>query len=125
MRRLGGYFMPLELKVKTKGKETTYKRTETPMLENLLDALKVQRQEIEMFSDPNKQPTDEQNKRRLELLADFAARFWGKGLTKKDVLTGVSAIDGLNAIENAVAETLGMNLNDEDDEEDTGTDPKK
>ncbi len=36
--------MPLELKVKVKNKEATYKRTEDPMLENLMDSLKFQRQ---------------------------------------------------------------------------------
>lgn len=117
--------MPLELKVKTKGKDATYTRDEAPMLENLLDALKIQRQEVEMFSNPKEQPTDTQNKRRIELLAEFAAKFWGKGLTKKDVLTGVTSIEGLNQIETAVAQTLGMSLSTDEEPENTGDDPKE
>ncbi len=118
--------MPLELKVKVKNKEATYKRTEDPMLENLMDALKIQRQEIEMYKDTKVIPSDTQNKRRIELLAEFAARFWGNGLTKKDVLAGVTSIDGLNTIEEAVAMTLGMSISDDDQEEkNNGKDPKK
>ena len=116
--------MPLELKAKVKNKDTTYTRTEAPMLENLMDALKVQRQEVEMYSDSKTCPSDTQNKRRIELLAEFAARFWGNGLTKKDVLAGVTSIDGLNTIEEAVAQTLGMSISDEEDK-DNGKDPKK
>lgn len=117
--------MPLELKVKTKGKEATYKRDTAPMLENLLDALKIQKQEVEMYSGDGF-PSDKQNERRLNLIAEFAARFWGNGLTKKDILTGVSSVEGLNSIEEAVALTLGMTLNDDDDEEEKdGKDPKK
>lgn len=115
--------MPLQLTVKTKGKDGTYTRAEAPMLENLLDALKVQRIEIDMMSDPKKQPTDEQNKKHIDALADFAVKFWGQGLTKKDILGGVSSVEGLNQIEEAVAQTLGMSLNDEDI--DTSTNPKK
>ena len=116
--------MPLELKVKVKNKDTTYTRTEAPMLENLMDALKVQRQEVEMYSDSKTFPSDTQTNRRIELLAEFAARFWGNGLTKKDVLAGVTSIDGLNTIEEAVAQTLGMSISDEEDK-DNGKDPKK
>lgn len=117
--------MPLELKVKVKNKDTTYTRTEAPMLENLMDALKVQRQEIEMYKDPKVIPSDTQNKRRIELLAEFAARFWGNGLTKKDVLAGVTSINGLNTIEEAVSQTLGMSISDEDENKTNGKDPKK
>ena len=72
--------MPYKLKVKTDGKETIYERKEAPMLENLLDALKVQRQEIVMYSDPKKLPTDKDNERLLSLRAEFAANFWKNGL---------------------------------------------
>lgn len=107
--------MPLKLKVKLKGKETTYTRTETPMLENLMDALKVQRQETEMYSNPEQGPTDAQNDRRIKLLADFAARFWGNGLTPDDVLKGCASIDGLNQIEEGVAATLGLTVSYDDE----------
>ena len=120
--------MPLELKVKTKGKDATYTREETPMMENLLDALKIQRQEVEMFSNPKEQPSDAQNKRRIELLAEFAAKFWGHGLTKSDILTGVSSIEGFNQIETAVSQTLGMNISDDeeaDENSDKGENPKE
>lgn len=117
--------MPLELKVKTKGKEAVYTREATPMLENLLDALKVQRQEVIMYSDPKKVASDKDNERLMNLRADFAARFWGKGLTKKDILTGVSSIEGLEQIENAIALTLGTTLSDDDEEAAEDKSPKK
>ncbi|MBB1123562.1 phage tail assembly chaperone G [Limosilactobacillus albertensis] len=109
--------MPYKLKVKTDGKETIYERKEAPMLENLLDALKVQRQEIVMYSDPKKFPTDKDNERLLSLRAEFAANFWKNGLTKKDVLSGVTAIEGLTSIVNAINETLGSPLSEDDLEE--------
>ncbi|WP_431814580.1 phage tail assembly chaperone G [Limosilactobacillus portuensis] len=117
--------MPLELKVKTKGKEATYTRTEEPMLENLLDALKVQRQEIVMYSDSKAVPTDKDNEKLINLRAEFAARFWGKGLTKKDVLSGVSSVEGLKTIEDAIALTLGMSIDDDDEDSKGDKDPKK
>ncbi|WP_251547848.1 phage tail assembly chaperone G [Limosilactobacillus caecicola] len=119
--------MPLQLKVSLKGKEATYTRTESPMLENLMDALKVQRQETEMYGNPKLGPTDAQNDRRIKLLADFAARFWGNGLTPDDILKGCASIDGLNQIEEGVAATLGLTVNygDEDKPEVKGKTPKK
>ena len=41
--------MPLKLKVQLEGKDSDYERKRPPMLENLLDALKIQRLETEMF----------------------------------------------------------------------------
>lgn len=118
--------MPLKLKVKTDGKETTYERKEEPMLENLIDALKVQRLEIEMYSYPKKQPTDEQNTRHVKLMAEFAARFWGNGLTAEDILKGVSTVDGFNQITNAIAKTLNMSVDDDEEaEKDKVKNPKK
>lgn len=117
--------MPLELKVKTKGKDAVYKRTEAPMLENLLDALEVQRLEIEMLSDPKKQPTAKQNKDRIDALAKFAAKFWGNGLTQEDIMTGVTSVEGLSQIETAVAQTLGMDLSASDEEDEPDKGPKK
>ena len=99
-----------------------YKLTETQMLENLVDALQFQRLEIEMFSDPKKQPTAKQNKDRIDALAKFAAKFWGNGLTQEDIMTGV---EGLNQIETAVAQTLGMDLSASDEEDEPDKDPKK
>lgn len=117
--------MPYKLVIKNKDQERTLKREEAPMLENLLDALKIQRLETEMFGGKTS-PTDAQIERRLKLLAEFAARFWGHGLTVKEIMTGVSSIDGFNAIENAVAATLGMSVDDdEDDEKDKDKKPKK
>lgn len=116
--------MPFKLKVKTDGKETVYERKEVPMMENLIDALKVQRLEIEMYSDPKKQPTDEQNTKHIQLIAAFAARFWGNGLTTKDILSGVSAEEGLDNIQKAIAVTLNMSLDDEEDSKQV-KDPKK
>ena len=117
--------MPLELKVKTKGKDAVYKRTEAPMLENLLDALEVQRLEIEMLSDPKKQPTAKQNKDRIDALAKFAAKFRGNGLTQEDIMTGVTSVEGLNQIETAVAQTLGMDLSASGEEDEPDKGPKK
>lgn len=117
--------MPFKLKVKTDGKETTYERKEVPMMENLIDALKVQRLEVEMYSDPKKQPTDEQNTKHVQLMAAFAARFWGNGLTSKDILSGVSAKEGLENIQKAIAVTLNMSIDDDDDEAEKVKNPKK
>lgn len=108
--------MPFKLKVKTDGKETIYERKEVPMMENLIDAMKVQRLEIEMYSDPKHQPTDEQNTKHIQLIAAFAARFWGNGLTSQDILSGVSAEEGLESIQKAIAVTLNILLDDDDDE---------
>ena len=115
--------MPLKLKVKSDGKETVYERKEEPMLANLIDALKVQRLEIEMYSDPKKSPTDKQNTKHIKLMAEFAARFWGEGLTAEDVLSGVSAEEGFEQITNGISQTLNMSADDDDESEDK--DPKK
>ena len=117
--------MPLELNVKTKDKTATYTRDQVPMLENLLDALEVQRLEIEMFSKADHQPTAKENKARIDALAKFAAKFWGHGLTQNDVLSGVSSVEGLAQIEKAVATTLGMDLSASDEEDEPDKDPKK
>lgn len=115
--------MPLKLKVKSDGKETVYERKEEPMLANLIDALKVQRLEIEMYSDPKKPPTDEQNTKHIKLMAEFAARFWDEGLTADDILNGVSAEEGFEQISSGIAQTLNMSADDDDESEDK--DPKK
>ena len=117
--------MPLELKVTTKGKDATYTRTQPPMLENLLDALEVQRLEIEMYSKPDHQATSKENKARMDAMAKFAAKFWGQGLTQKDIMTGVSSVEGLAQIEKALTVTLGMDLSPSDEDDGTEKDPKK
>ena len=104
--------MPLKLKVQLEGKDSDYERKRPPMLENLLDALKIQRLETEMFCG-DKGPTDEQNAKRMDLYAEFASRFWGQGLTKDDILKGVSAVDGFNQMVTAVNLTLGYNAEED------------
>lgn len=115
--------MPLKLKVQLDGKESTYERKRPPMLENLLDALKIQRLETEMYGGESG-PTDAQNAKRMDLYAEFATRFWGQGMTKKDILRGVSSVEGLNQIVEAVNLTLGYNDDDEDTDEDAKGDKK-
>ena len=104
--------MPLKLKVQLEGKDSDYERKRPPMLENLLDALKIQRLETEMFGG-DKGPTDEQNAKRMDLYAEFASRFWGQGLTEDDILKGVSAVDGFNQMVTAVNLTLGYNAEED------------
>ena len=108
-----------QLHVKTKTKESVLTREEVPALENLLDALKVQRIDIQR----NEADSEKLQKEWMNALVDFAIRFWGgHALTKKDVLTGVSAVDGYNEIMAAVVATLGYNDNDDDEVND---DPKE
>lgn len=104
-----------QLHVKTKTKELVLTREEVPALENLLDALKVQRIDIQR----NESDSEKLQKEWMNALVDFAMRFWGSnGLTKKDVLAGVSAIDGYNEIMAAVMATLGYDDNDDDESDD-------
>lgn len=104
--------MPLKLKVQLEGKDSDYERKRPPMLENLLDALKIQRLETEMFGG-KEGPTDEQDAKRMNLYAEFAVRFWGQGLTKDDIVKGVSAVEGFNQIADAVNLTLGYNTEED------------
>ena len=108
-----------QLHVKTKAKESVLTREQAPALENLLDALKVQRIDIQR----NEADSEKLQKDWMNALVDFALRFWGdNGLTRKDVLAGVSAVDGYNEIMAAVVATLGYDDNDDDEDSD---DPKE
>lgn len=107
-----------QLHVKTKANESVLTRKEAPALENLLDALKVQRIDIQR----NEADSEKLQKDWMNALVDFAIRFWGGGLTKKEVLTGVSAVDGYNEIMAAVVATLGYDDNDDDED---SNDPKE
>lgn len=107
-----------QLHVKTKEKELVLTREEVPALENLLDALKFQRIDIQR----NEADSEKLQKEWMNALVDFAIRFWGGGVTKKDVLAGVSAVDGYNEIMAAVVATLGYDDNADDEGND---DPKE
>lgn len=108
--------MAYELIVKVKGQEKTFTRNEPPMVENLLDALKVQRIDTERFADGSKPPSDKLQKDWLDALLQFAVNFWGDGLTKKDLQTGLPAKD-IEVISQAVIETLGYGDDSDDEEE--------
>nr|DAZ35734.1 MAG TPA: hypothetical protein [Caudoviricetes sp.] len=62
--------MPYKIKLLINNKENEYIRNEPPMVENLIDALKIQRIEIEMDTTENGQ-TDKQIEERFNGYADF------------------------------------------------------
>ncbi|WP_347975336.1 phage tail assembly chaperone G [Limosilactobacillus fermentum] len=113
--------MPYKIKLLINNKENEYVRNEPPMVENLIDALKIQRIEIEMDTTENGQ-TDKQIEERFNGYADFAVKFWHNQFSKKDFLSGLPT-DAFDSIKNPVWETLGYDPDVLEDED--GDDEKK
>ena len=113
--------MPYKIKLLINNKENEYVRNEPPMVENLIDALKIQRIEIEMDTTENGQ-TDKQIGERFRGYGDFAVKFWYNSFSKKDFLSGLST-GAFDSIKNPVWETLGYDPDVLED--DDGDDEKK
>lgn len=110
--------MPYKIKLLINNKENEYIRNEPPMVENLIDALKIQRIEIEMDTTENGQ-TDKQIEERFNGYADFAVKFWHNQFSKNDFLSGLPT-SAFDLIKNPVWDTLGYDPDalEDDDEND-------
>lgn len=109
--------MPFKIKLLINNKENEYVRNEPPMIENLIDALKIQRLEIDMETNDNG-GTAKEIEDRFSLYADFAVKFWHNQFSKDDFLTGLTT-GSFDDVRNPVWVTLGYdpNASESDDEE--------
>lgn len=109
--------MPFKIKLLINNKENEYVRNEPPMIENLIDAMKIQRLEIDMETNDNG-GTAKEIEDRFNLYADFAVKFWHNQFSKDDFLTGL-ATGSFDDVRNPVWVTLGYdpNSSEPDDEE--------
>lgn len=110
--------MPFKIKLLISNKENEYIRNEPPMVENLIDALKIQRIEIEMDTSENGQ-TDKQIEERFNAYADFAVKFWHNQFSKGDFMAGLTTT-AFDQVRNPVWVTLGYDPNASDNDEENG-----
>jgi hypothetical protein len=111
--------MAYEIELEINHTKKKYIRNEEPMLHDMNNALKVQRNQMTMWSDGNETNTKVIDENEA-LLAQFAVDFWHAQFTKAEVINGAN-IDAVNAINTAIEDALGTG----ESTEDTEKEPKK
>ncbi|MCH4170664.1 MAG: hypothetical protein LKF36_05490 [Lactobacillus sp.] len=113
--------MAYEIELLINGKPAKFIRNEEANLRDIMNATKVQRQQLLMYQNPEG-PTNEDVDLNEENLARFAVEFWHKQFTTDDIIWG-STIETVNTITAAVLDALGVVPAEDGDDDDSKKSP--
>lgn len=98
--------MAFQIKLLINDKEKTFIRNGEPTLRDITNGLKVEHQQVSMYS-KSTGPDNADFDANESNLADFAVSFWKNQFTKDDVIDGATLkLGSLDSINNAITVTL-------------------
>lgn len=106
--------MAFQIRLNINDKENLFVRNGDPNLRDMTNALKVQSQQVKMYSKTDG-PDESDFDKNESNLANFAVGFWQNQFSKNDVIEGATyRLKTIESINDAIEATLGAGEDPED-----------
>lgn len=106
--------MSFQIRLNINDKENLFVRNGDPNLRDMTNALKVQSQQVKMYSKTDG-PDESDFDKNESNLANFAVGFWQNQFSKNDVIEGATyRLKTIESINDAIEATLGAGEDPED-----------
>lgn len=103
--------MAYEITLIIDGKDKKFVRNEEPVLKDITNALKIQRNQMLMYSKDGV-PDEKEYDKDEQLLAQFAVDFWHGQFTKQEVIDGATR-QAMDIINEGIGAALGVGEDEE------------